>query len=288
MKTIGIECPACHAPADEKCRDVGVGDEKRNASGFHVSRAGRARYTTTAERRERAAGDQKLAEARKTFAQRREEVDAKAKVDEGEDLRDALTPFDLDETIAPLKKIAEAAARTELPVDRDKETALRVDAEERERRELQDRRGFLRGERRRISRQTLEGKVNVGDQIGNLVIVEVCDLCDTVLVWNKEGGGTLSFTMHTPAYCHDVTLGRIRMLMRMMRHEVIERARLEREKHDVLVALSASRDLIEELCGIAGVKLCAACGDPVHETEADDDAGRCTGCRVSGAPVVEQ
>lgn len=50
MKAKDIECPACKADKDEPCRDLGYGDEPRNKSGFHVSRARRAHYQTIGER----------------------------------------------------------------------------------------------------------------------------------------------------------------------------------------------------------------------------------------------
>lgn len=55
MKAIDIDCPSCKAGKNEKCRDVGCGDEARTASGFHVSRKRRAHYMTVAERSKGAA-----------------------------------------------------------------------------------------------------------------------------------------------------------------------------------------------------------------------------------------
>jgi hypothetical protein len=48
MKTIETECTNCGASAGEQCRSYGT--ERRNKSGFHVSRASRARYLTVADR----------------------------------------------------------------------------------------------------------------------------------------------------------------------------------------------------------------------------------------------
>ena len=53
MKAINIKCESCKAEPGEKCRDVGYGDDPRNAGGFHVSRARRAHYQTIAEKRAR-------------------------------------------------------------------------------------------------------------------------------------------------------------------------------------------------------------------------------------------
>lgn len=55
MKTIDTDCQHCKAGPGEKCRDLGYGDEARNKSGFHVSRARRAHYKTVGERRSKGA-----------------------------------------------------------------------------------------------------------------------------------------------------------------------------------------------------------------------------------------
>jgi hypothetical protein len=52
VKTINVKC-ACGAEPREKCRDLGVGDERRAPSGFHISRVRAARAVTTVEARER-------------------------------------------------------------------------------------------------------------------------------------------------------------------------------------------------------------------------------------------
>lgn len=55
MRAINIECPSCHAPAEQGCVDIGVGDDPRTSTGYHYSRVRRAQNITTAERSDRAA-----------------------------------------------------------------------------------------------------------------------------------------------------------------------------------------------------------------------------------------